>query len=84
MSSLEEGSANQPIIKACIDMAHDLSLSVTAEGVETPGQLSLIQDLGCDMGQGFLFDRPMAIDRLIENLNISSACAFDGQRALAS
>jgi len=84
VSSLEKGSANQPIIKACIDMAHDLSLTVTAEGVETPGQLSLIQDLGCDMGQGFFFDRPMAIDPLIENLNISSASAFDGQRALAS
>ena len=84
VSSLEKGSANKPIIKACIDMAHDLSLTVTAEGVETPGQLSLIQDLGCDMGQGFLFDRPMAIDQLIENLITSSARAFDGQRALAS
>jgi EAL domain-containing protein (putative c-di-GMP-specific phosphodiesterase class I) len=33
-------------------------LSVTAEGIETAGQLAALQEIGCDLGQGFYFARP--------------------------
>ena len=65
-SGLEEGNASLPIIKACIDMAHELLMSVTAEGVETAEQLSAIRGLGCDVGQGYLLDRPMTIERFVQ------------------
>jgi EAL domain-containing protein (putative c-di-GMP-specific phosphodiesterase class I) len=40
-------------------MAKSLGLRVTAEGIETTAQLEVLRDLGCPLGQGFLFSRPV-------------------------
>lgn len=47
------------IVKAVIDMAHDLGLVVTAEGIETADQEAWMHHLGCDSAQGFHIARPM-------------------------
>jgi diguanylate cyclase (GGDEF)-like protein/PAS domain S-box-containing protein len=52
------------IVRSTIDLAHNLGLSVVAEGVETAEHLALLQDLGCDLGQGFFVSQPLPIDRL--------------------
>jgi len=52
------------IVKAVVHMAHALSLDTVAEGVETPDQLALLKDLGCDYAQGYLFSRPQPVDAL--------------------
>jgi EAL domain-containing protein (putative c-di-GMP-specific phosphodiesterase class I) len=49
------------IVAAVIQFAHALGLSVTAEGIERPGQLERLIELGCDCGQGFLFSAPAAV-----------------------
>lgn len=46
------------IVAAVVDLAHALSLSVTAEGVESTDQLVNLRARGCDTAQGFLFARP--------------------------
>jgi len=46
------------IVAAVVHLGHALGLSVTAEGIETPLQLSELRALGCDLGQGFYFARP--------------------------
>jgi EAL domain-containing protein (putative c-di-GMP-specific phosphodiesterase class I) len=51
-----------------IDLAHELGLCTTAEGVETELQYAQIKELGCDLGQGFLFAAPVAPDSIIELL----------------
>ena len=56
---LSEGSNDTAISTAIIALAHSLDLDVVAEGIETDEQLWILQDLGCDIGQGFLFARPM-------------------------
>lgn len=51
---------SREVMGAIIRLAHKLGLSVVAEGIETPGQLEALVDLGCDAGQGFLLARPMS------------------------
>jgi len=46
------------IVEAVVRLGHSLGLSVVAEGVETPLQLSRLRELRCDRAQGYLFGRP--------------------------
>lgn len=55
-------SAARIILASCLDMARKLGMTSVVEGVETQEQLDLLLELGCDMGQGYLFSRPMAAD----------------------
>ena len=50
------------ITRSLIALAHDLGMSVIAEEVERQEQLDFLRDLDCDLIQGFLFSRPMALD----------------------
>ena len=56
---IESDQDDAAIIKAIIAMAHGLDLRVTAEGVETQGQLSELRKLRCDQFQGYLLSRPL-------------------------
>lgn len=58
IAALDE-SRTRAIVAAMIELAHALSLTAVAEGIETPEQLAILTELGCDLGQGFLFARPM-------------------------
>jgi EAL domain-containing protein (putative c-di-GMP-specific phosphodiesterase class I) len=66
-------SASQPsaaaIISAVTRLAHDLGLTVIAEGVENQSQADAIAALGCDLAQGYLFARPMCSDAIHELLS---------------
>jgi diguanylate cyclase (GGDEF)-like protein/PAS domain S-box-containing protein len=48
----------QSIVAAVIAMAQRLSIDVIAEGIESEGQLAMLQSMGCPMGQGFLLSPP--------------------------
>ncbi|MGH8642158.1 MAG: putative bifunctional diguanylate cyclase/phosphodiesterase, partial [Burkholderiales bacterium] len=50
------------ITRAVISMAHNLSLKVIAEGVETEAQLAFLAEHGCDQIQGYYFSRPLPAD----------------------
>ena len=50
------------IVRAIVNLAHNLGLDVVAEGVETQSQLDHLTALGCDYGQGYLFSVPMAAE----------------------
>jgi EAL domain-containing protein (putative c-di-GMP-specific phosphodiesterase class I) len=52
------------IVKTVVDLAHGLGLTATAEGVETIEQLQLVNDLGCDLAQGYFISPPLEPDRL--------------------
>src|SRR5688572_27062515 len=46
------------IVRSVIELAHALSLTVVAEGIERPEQLEALRSLGCDLAQGYLFSPP--------------------------
>ncbi|MEJ6483333.1 amino acid permease [Nostoc punctiforme UO1] len=50
---------NLEIVRAIVTLAHNLNMSVTAEGIETVEQLAQLKALQCDYGQGYFFLRPM-------------------------
>ncbi|MEO8424387.1 MAG: EAL domain-containing protein [Actinomycetota bacterium] len=65
---LSHGSGEDAIVNAIIGLSHAFGLEVVAEGVETPGQLEYLTELGCDQAQGFLLARPgepRAVDELV-------------------
>jgi diguanylate cyclase (GGDEF)-like protein/PAS domain S-box-containing protein len=57
------------IVKAIFKLGHALSKQVFAEGIETGAQLSQLQELGCEYGQGFLISRPVNAERAAGFLN---------------
>ena len=64
---------NEALTSAIIALGASLSLEVVAEGIELPEQATSLQARGCEIGQGFLFARPMASDALTEFLTIAAA-----------
>jgi diguanylate cyclase (GGDEF)-like protein/PAS domain S-box-containing protein len=56
------------ITSAVIAMAHNLKLTVVAEGIETAEQLAFLRRHRCDVGQGYLFDKPIPGEDLINKL----------------
>lgn len=55
---------NASIVRAIVSVAHDAGFHVTAEGIETPSELSIINSLGCDAWQGFLFSGARPADEI--------------------
>jgi len=53
---------------AIIRLAGSLGKRTLAEGVERASQLAHLRTLGCDLGQGWLFGRPMPVERLVAHL----------------
>lgn len=60
---------DEPIIKATIAMAQQLSLTVVAEGVETAEQLVFLEQNDCDMAQGYFFSQPLLPEELVANFD---------------
>jgi EAL domain-containing protein (putative c-di-GMP-specific phosphodiesterase class I) len=89
VSMIDDEGRNDEIVCAIVTLARNLRLQVIAEGIETPGQLERLKELGCEAGQGFLFAKPMPFADLSAFLGASSAFGatherFDGIPVLTS
>jgi EAL domain-containing protein (putative c-di-GMP-specific phosphodiesterase class I) len=54
-----EAKADRSIVEAVVALAHGLGIGVVAEGIETERQAERLLELGCDLGQGYLYSRPV-------------------------
>lgn len=58
---MDKASENEEIVKTIITLGHALHMNVIAEGVETAEQAAHLRDLGCELGQGYFFARPLPV-----------------------
>jgi len=66
VTELESNQDAQIIVRAIVDLARNLELTVCAEGVETAGALRYLRDIGCPQVQGYYFGRPTPADAFAE------------------
>lgn len=59
IAGLDGECSTLPLVQSIIALAHNLKLSVVAEGVEQRWQADILKNLGCDWAQGYLFRRPL-------------------------
>jgi EAL domain-containing protein (putative c-di-GMP-specific phosphodiesterase class I) len=68
VKGLGEDDEDTAITRMIVELAHTLGMKVIAEGVETDGQVALLEEMGCDMAQGFHFEGavpPGAVSELL-------------------
>lgn len=68
ISKMDEDEKSSAIVKTILMLGDNLKMEVVAEGIETASQYELLRRLGCRLGQGYLFSRPV--------------CAADAERLL--
>ncbi|UBV44534.1 EAL domain-containing protein (plasmid) [Deinococcus taeanensis] len=70
---LEGNARTHRIVKAIVDMAHDMKMTVVAEGVEGAIQWQLTEALECDRTQGYLLSRPLAAEAVPAWMNLHAS-----------
>ena len=61
---LADPAGDARLVRGIIELAHSLGLALVAEGIEEPEQSDALRALGCRLGQGFLFARPLEVKAL--------------------
>lgn len=68
IQSFLEDADDSAIVSAIISMSHSLDLTVIAEGIETIDQLRFLQELDCDVAQGYHTGKPMSANEILNYL----------------
>ena len=62
--ALDHSASAKNVLRAIVKLGHGLGMTVTAEGIETQRQLTLLRHIGCDLAQGYLLGRPAPLSEL--------------------
>jgi EAL domain-containing protein (putative c-di-GMP-specific phosphodiesterase class I) len=73
IQGVEHDVKNAAIAANLVSLAHALGLVAIAEGIESEGQLASLEEVECDLAQGFLFGRPVSAEQARDILAESSA-----------
>ena len=77
VTAMTDNDDARVIVTGVVALGHALGLTVVAEGVETEGQLEMLETFGCDIVQGYLLARPLPEDAsrrlLAEGVRVASA-----------
>ncbi len=71
MSEVETSPQAKAIIRAVLALGKSLDIPVLAEGIETHGQLSLLNTEGCDEAQGYYLGRPAPLEQIVTSGQIT-------------
>jgi diguanylate cyclase (GGDEF)-like protein/PAS domain S-box-containing protein len=84
VAELDGEPGDRAIVSAIIGLCHALELNVVAEGVETEKQLAILEELGCDRAQGFLFAASAAPETLDAFVNAGARQTIVAPRTAAT
>ncbi len=70
---LSHNSGDRAIAQSVVDLATNLGMLTVAEGVETPEQLEILEQIGCTYIQGFIYSRPIPADQIPDMVNTRQA-----------
>ncbi len=76
VTDILQNNNDQVIVNATINLAHNLGLSVTAEGVEDEATMQQLQDYNCDLAQGYYINKPLPFDKFIDYIQNSDRLHF--------
>lgn len=69
VSRMQHSPENLEVVRTIVQLAHNLGMTVVAEGVETERQLEILREMGCELAQGFLFSRAVTATEAVHMLN---------------
>lgn len=64
VSQMVRGDRHSQLVRTIVQLARSVNLQVVAEGIETPEQLALLREFGCEFAQGYLFSHPLAPEQV--------------------
>jgi diguanylate cyclase (GGDEF)-like protein len=70
ISSITEDTRAAAVVRAVIDLTHELDVTVVAEGIEDAGTADWLREHGCDIGQGYYFGAPVAASMIPQLIGI--------------
>jgi diguanylate cyclase (GGDEF)-like protein len=83
VSRLGSDTACDVVVGSIIDIARKLDMRLVAEGIETPEQARILSDLGCSMGQGYLYARPSSMEDTTRLLTLFAQKSGSAGQAVA-
>lgn len=78
--TLMSDERNEAIVRTTIELAHNMNLTVVAEGVEDEVTLRQVSDLGCEAAQGYFVSQPLSPDDLLQWLKNWKAISYVDRR----
>jgi diguanylate cyclase (GGDEF)-like protein/PAS domain S-box-containing protein len=82
VTPLDDSKRGDGVVHAIIEIGGALGLTTVAEGIETPTELRRLRELGCPLGQGYLFSRPLERDAMADLVARTGGPAFASEAAL--
>lgn len=82
--SIQRDAGSRKIVASVVGLGQSLGLAVVAEGVETEEQASILRRLGCDLGQGYLFGKPMVGSEAARLLKTTGQTVLPGEASSIS
>jgi len=73
IEKINDGTEGAAMARAILSMSETLRLETIAEGIETQDQRTTLEELGCAMGQGYLFAKPLGADEMRDLLESATA-----------
>ena len=83
VTNMLQSSENTAIVRTILSLAENLGLDAVAEGIETREQRLQLQSMGCQMGQGYLFSKPLSIQEVEYLFDSDSPPRFESENKLA-